>query len=210
MKRFVTLFAVLSLTVAACGGSEGESTTTISADAETTTTAGVETTTTSGETPTTFTAGGGGDECLLGEWLLDDEAFFAAMEAEFASQADFGELTVSDGVFSVTFEADGTVTSVRQDWGFSVASDEGTFNIRVNGDQTGTWETDGSTLSLVLDGGAGLVSETTIEVDGQVVPLPTSPVNVPTDTFSTSSEFSCDNDNLVVMAEGFTSTFVRP
>lgn len=210
MKRYVTLTAVLCLVVAACGGTDVGDTTTTSSDVETTTTAAAQTTTTLAQTTTTLAAGSGGDACLLGDWILDNEAFFAAIEAEIQGEADFGELMISDGEFSVTFEADGTVTSVRDDWGFSVVADDGTFKIRVNGDQSGTWETDGSILSLVLDGGSGLTSETTIEVDGQELPLPTSPISVPTDTFSTTSDFTCDNDTLAVMAEGFTSTFIRP
>ncbi|MDH3190014.1 MAG: hypothetical protein OEM39_05145, partial [Acidimicrobiia bacterium] len=131
---------------------------------------------------TPLVAGAGGDDCLVGERVLDDEALFEELAAEFAGEEGFSELTAGDGELTASFDADGTVSAVRPDWGFSVASDDGIFKIRIDGDQSGTWETDGSTLMLVLDGGSGFVTSTPVEIDGEEFALPTSPINLPAES----------------------------
>ncbi len=216
MKKSLAITFVLGLLVTACGGDtadtttttvSGESTTTV---AETTTT-GADTTTTIGETTTTLgSTGGGGEDCVVGEWVLDDQAFFDAVFAEFAEEEEFEEFSINeDGEFRVTLNSNGSVSAARNDWGFSISTTEGTFNIVVNGEQTGTWEVNGSMLALNLDGGSGFDVKTTVEVDGQLIDLPTSPVDVPTESLSSSSDFECDGNTLSVTAEGITSNFNR-
>lgn len=215
MKRtFSTLF-VVSLVIAACGGEGGDTTTTTVAPDESTTTP-EETTTTAGETSTSAetstTAGGsaGGDGCLVGAWVLDDEAFFEQVFADMDEETTgFGDVTAVGGTFTTAFEADGSVEAVRADWGFSVDTDEGMFNIVINGTQTGTWETEGSTLLLTLDEGSDFDVEATVVVDGEELPLPTDSMDFPAEALSSSSEFTCSGDSLAVTSDGITSEFER-
>lgn len=226
MKSRLSIFFVLCLVVAACGGDGEDTTTTTAASAdETTTTAGTdETTTTAGDSSTTAgdtstttgaetstTAGGsaGGDNCLVGSWVLDDQAFFDQVFAEEDEEAAFGEVTSVSGEFTTTFNANGSVEAVRDDWGFSVVTDEGTFNIVINGTQTGTWETEGSTLLLTLDEGDTFEVEASVIVDGEEIELPSDAMEVPAEALSSSSEFSCSGDDLTVTSEGITSEFDR-
>jgi hypothetical protein len=81
------------------------------------------------------------------------------------------------------------------------------FNIVINGTQTGTWETDGSTLLLTLDEGSGFDVEATVVVDGEETVLPAAPMDVPAEALSSSSEFTCSGDTLAVTSDGITSEF---
>ena len=220
MRKSFLLVSVLALVLSACNGDTGDTTTT-SGDSttttvsETTTTEPSESTTTTGDEGTTTTAtaggsGGGGDECVVGTWVLDDEAFFEAVFAEFADEQEgIGEVTPSGGEFTTTLNANGTVQAVRTDWGFSVETEEGTFHGAINGEQSGTWEIEGSKLLLTLDEGAGFDVEATVEVDGERIPLPSAPIDVPAEALSSSSDYECDGDTLSVTNEGVTSVFVR-
>jgi hypothetical protein len=216
MKRTFSILLVASLVVAACGGDGGDSTTT-AASGESTTTSPEESSTTtardtstSAETSTTAGGSAGGDDCLVGTWVLDDEAFFEQVFADMDEETTgFGEVTAVGGSFTTAFEAGGSVEAVRADWGFSVDTDEGLFNIVINGTQTGIWETEGSNLLLTLDEGSDFDVKATIEVDGEEVLLPTGSMDVPTEALSSSSEFTCSGDTLAVTSDGVTSEFER-
>ena len=214
MKSRISLLFAVCLVVAACGGDSSDTTTTLAAE-ETSTSSGGETTTT-GETATTAaestttTAGSGGDGCLVGSWDLDDQAFFDQVFAEIDEESTgFGEVTAVSGDFTTTFDSNGSIVAVREEWGFSVATEDGTFNIVINGTQTGTWETDGSTLLLTLDEGDGFDVRASFVSDGEVTVLPAAPMEVPSEALASSSEFSCGGDQLSVTSEGITSEFDR-
>lgn len=216
-SRLSALF-VVCLVVAACNGDSSDTTTTTLAAEETTTSSADETTTSAADTTTTTaeaattTAGasGGGDDCLVGTWVLDDQAFFDQVFANIDEEtAGFGEVTSVSGTFTTTLNSDGSVEAVREDWGFSVATEEGTFNIVINGTQTGTWETEGSSLLLTLDEGDAFDIEASVEVDGEEFPLPSAPVDVPAEALASSSDYSCSGDELSVTSEGITSEFDR-
>jgi hypothetical protein len=214
MKRTFSILFVASLVVAACGGEGGDTTTSAASSASTTTSPEEGSTTTAGDTSTsaeTSTTGGGsagGDDCLVGTWVLDDEAFFEQVFADMDEEG-FGDVTAVGGSFTTVLDANGSVEAVRADWGFSVDTDEGMFNIVINGTQTGTWETDGSTLLLTLDEGSGFDVEATVVIDGEEVVLPAAPMDVPAEALSSSSEFSCSGDTLAVTSDGITSEFER-
>jgi hypothetical protein len=214
MKSRLSLLFAVCLVVAACGGDSSETTTTLSAEETTTSSAGEttstgETTTTAAETTTTAAATGG-DDCLVGSWVLDDQAFFDQVFDEIDEESTgFGEVTSVSGDFITTFNSNGSIEAVREDWGFSVATEEGTFNIVINGTQTGTWETDGSTLLLTLDEGDSFDVRASVVVDGEEITLPSAPMEVPSEALSSSSEFSCSGDELSVTSEGITSEFDR-
>jgi hypothetical protein len=214
MKRTFSILFVASFVVAACGGEGGDTTTSAASGASTTTSPEESSTTTAGDTSSsadTSTTGGGsagGDDCLVGTWVLDDEAFFEQVFADMDEEG-FGDVTAFGGSFTTVLDADGAVEAVRADWGFSVDTDEGMFNIVINGTQTGTWETDGSTLLLTLDEGSGFDVEATVVIDGEEVVLPSAPMDVPAEALSSSSEFSCSGDTLAVTSDGVTSEFER-
>lgn len=217
MKSRLSLLFAVCLVVAACNGDSSDTTTTLDAEETTTSSAGETsttdadiTTTTTDTAETTTTAGAtGGDNCLVGSWVLDDQAFFDQVFAEMDEETGFGDVTSVSGSFITTLSANGSVEAVRDDWGFSVETEEGTFNIVINGTQTGTWETEGSTLALTLDEGSGFDVEASIVVDGEEVVLPSAPEDVPSEALSSSSEFSCSGDDLSVTSEGITSEFDR-
>jgi hypothetical protein len=215
MKPAFSILFVATLVIAACGG-EGGDTTTNPAAGELTTTAPEETSTTVGETSTSAetstTAGGsaGGDDCLVGTWVLNDEAFFEQVFADMDEETTgFGDVTAVGGTFTTVFEGNGSVEAIRADWGFSVDTDQGMLNIVINGTQTGTWETDGSTLLLTLDEGSGFDVEATVVVDGEETVLPAAPMDVPAEALSSSSEFTCSGDTLAVTSDGITSDLER-
>lgn len=216
MKRTLAAISVFTLLLSACSGGDAEETTT-TLDGSTTTSESTETTvasetttTVAAETTSTEVQATGGASCLEGTWVLDDEAFFAQMSELFDENDVDGQMSPSEGTFTVEMGSDGSMSAVRDDWGFSVESTEGTVNMRINGTQTGTWSVEGSTLFLDTDPGATYEVETTFETGGQVMTLPQAPVEVPDDLFTTESEFTCDGDTFTVSAEGFTSTLRRP
>jgi hypothetical protein len=144
----------------------------------------------------------------VGTWVLDDEAFFEQVFADMDEEG-FGDVTAVGGSFTTVLDANGSVEAVRADWGFSVDTDEGMFNIVINGTQTGTWETDGSTLLLTLDEGSGFDVEATVVIDGEEIVLPAAPMDVPAEALSSSSEFTCSGDTLAVTSDGITSDLER-
>jgi hypothetical protein len=217
MKSRLSLLFAVCLVVAACNG-DGSGITTLDAEettassaGETSTTGADITTTTNDTAESTTTAGAtGGDNCLVGSWVLDDQAFFDQVFAETDEETTgFGDVTSVSGSFITTLGADGSVEAVRDDWGFSVETEDGTFNIVINGTQTGAWETEGSTLALSLDEGSGFDVQASIVVDGEETVLPSAPEDFPSEALSSSSEFSCSGDDLSVTSEGITSEFDR-
>jgi hypothetical protein len=212
VKRTFSILFVASLVVAACGGEGGDTTTSAASDVSTTapedTSTTVGDTSTSAETSTTAGGSAGGDDCLVGTWVLDDEAFFEQVFADMDEEG-FGDVTAVGGSFTTVLDADGSVEAIRADWGFSVDTEEGMFNIVINGTQTGTWETDGSTLLLTLDEGSGFDVEATVVVDGEEIVLPAAPMDVPAEALASSSEFTCSADALAVTSDGITSEFER-
>ncbi len=212
MNRTFLTVVLVSLVAAACGGTTVDTTTT-EATAETTTTEGQATTSSAPSTTSTSTpeASGGNADCLVGDWVLDNEAFVDQIFADLGGEADgFGEASPAGGDLGVTFDENGTFAVTRDDWGFVMESEDGAFKILISGDQTGTWSADGGELSINLDEGPAPDVTTSMTVDGQELSLPQSPIDVPSEAFSSSSSFSCDNDTFSVTTEDFTSTFNRP
>lgn len=217
MRKLVTLMLVLGMLTVACGGN-GEGATTTSSPAEPPTsedapptTEPVETTTTeAADVTTTAAPSAGGDDCLVGTWTLDSEAFvenFDEIMAD-AGMAD-SEVTALDGTFTVEMNSDGTYLAVRDEWGFNMATPQGTVILEINGDETGTWSTDGSTLSIDPEQ-SDLTVDASVEVDGETFPLPGSdvPIEAPPG-LATNSEFDCSGDVLTVSNEGVESVLNR-
>lgn len=216
MRKLLALLLSVGLVVAACSpGDEAadestttsaatetteagpEETTTTETDVETTTTAAVETTTTAAP------AAAGGPSCIEGDWLFGNEGFVEAMRAVMTEQeVGSSEIAATDGTYTISFASDGTYTGVREDWGFMVGTEEGTVVIRINGEETGTWSADDSTITVALESSNAQVSAT-VESEGQTFELPNSPVEVP-EAIAESSPYQCDADTLTVTTDEIT------
>lgn len=216
MRNLSKVSIVLALALAACGPSGGDAstttvggdTTTSSSSAETTTSAPAPSTTVESTDPTAAPTGAGGPDCLVGTWELDSDAFIEGLAELFAS-AEMGatEVTGIGGVFSTELSADGSARAVREGWGFTIQSDEGNVTIEINGEETGTWAADDATVTLDLTS-SNLTVDSRVEVDGQVIDLPSSPVEVP-ETIATASEYMCDGDTLTITNDSITSVMTR-
>lgn len=217
MRRLLFLAMTFSLLVAACADSSGDTTTTpgeettttvadatTSTDADTTTTTEADTTTTSGE------AAEGTDECLVGTWVLDTEAFVENFSSFFQDAAmPDAEISALDGDYTVEMSAEGTFTGTRESWGFVIETEQGNFTIEFNGIETGTWSADGSTLS-VENRSADIDISTTVGSGGQEVELPQSqfPIETP-EGIASNSDYDCSGDVLTLTNSGIESTLNR-
>lgn len=220
MHRLLVLTVLLGFVIGACASSNeaGDSPTTSttgepsspSVTAAVTSTTERPTATTEPQTTTTAAKQTGGDECLVGNWTLDSNAFvenFDAIMAE-AGISD-AEVTALDGSFTVGMRADGTYSAVRDAWGFRMAMADGTVIIEIDGEETGTWSTEASRL-LVDPQESDLTVSPSMEVNGEAVPLPggTIPVTTPPG-IATDSEFECSGDVLTLTNSGVVSVLNR-
>lgn len=212
MRRIPALLIGVSLLLTACAGSEGDATTS-TADTAATTTTVADTTTTTTSPQTTTTAGQpaeGTDDCLVGTWLLDSEAFVENFGSIFADAGMPGaEVTSLDGTFTVELGADGSLTGTRDDWGFNIVTGEGTIIMEINGTETGTWSADGSTLTVeTLE--SDLSVNASMEVDGEVFEMPQGqvPIEAPPGIAS-NSEYTCSGDTLTLTNAGVESVLTR-
>jgi hypothetical protein len=214
MRKLPTLTIALALLVAACssGGEEEGATSapeeTGSTVASTDTTTEATTTTAAPTTTTTLPPSSAGAECVEGTWLLDIQSFISLMEEAFTSEG-FGadSITANEGTYLVTLAPDGTFTAERDEWGFSVVTGDGTFTMSISGTETGTWSADDTTITVAIDSSDVKVS-TTAEVDGQVINMPDSPVDVP-DAVAEDSAYTCGGDVLTVTTEDVEITLNR-
>lgn len=228
MRRLLILFSAMSLALAACAGS-GDDTTTTSADpetttsasdeatttmaAETTTTPAPETTTTAESEATTTTSGEaatGTDSCVVGTWTLDTQGFVDNLGPIFEdSGVPNAEVTALDGTFTVEMGADGSMMGTRDEWGFSIATGEGTVTIEINGTETGTWAADGSTMTVTTED-SDLTVNSSIEADGQVIQMPQDQMPVETPPgIASNSDYTCSGDVLTLTNDGIESVLNR-
>lgn len=216
MRRLSTIAVALSLLATACAGSAEDTTTTsaeettttvapttTSTEADTTTTSEADTTTTSGE------AAEGTDQCLVGTWLLDTEAFVGNLSSFFQEEMSDAEISALDGDYTVEMTADGTFTGSRDSWGFVIESEQGTFRIEFNGTETGTWSADGSTLT-VENRSSDVDITATAESGGQEVELPQGQVPVETpEGIASNNDYECAGDVLTLTSSGIETTLNR-
>lgn len=213
MRNLLSLTLIFGLLTAACtSGDEGGDTTSESTTTEESpvTTETVETTTTTEAAVSTAAPEAGGDDCLVGSWTLDTESFIANFD-DIMAEAGMPETEVValDGTFVVDMSGDGTYVGTRDEWGFSMVTPEGTVSIEINGEESGTWSTDGSTLT-VNPTSSDLTVVASVEVDGQEVPLPEG--QVPIDTppgIASNSDFECSGDVLTLTNAGVESVLNR-
>lgn len=217
MRKLLFLAMTLSLLAAACADSSADTTTTTGEEitttvADTTTTTDADTTTTTEEDTTTTSgeAAEGTDECLVGTWVLDTEAFVGNFSTLFqdAGMPD-AEVAALDGDYTVEMSTDGTFTGTREGWGFVVETEQGNFTIEFNGTETGTWSADGSVLT-VEDRSSDIDISATAESGGQEVELPQSqfPVETP-EGIASNNDYDCSGDVLTLTNAGFETTLNR-
>lgn len=70
-----------------------------------------------------------------------------SLSATFAQEGFTGEVTANEGDYLVTINADGSLQVERDNWGFSVATPDGTFILTVDGTDEGTWSADDASIS---------------------------------------------------------------
>lgn len=221
MRRILITIAAVALVSAACSSSGTDTTTTtaVGGNASTGTTAAgsAETTTTtssaaSDATTTTASAGSGGgglEDCIVGTWELDAQAFFDLITESLDDSEAPGEFLHLGGVNQITAAADGSFTDERIDWRFGVMSEFGALEMTVNHTQTGTWSVDADVVSTVItDNGGG--PEYTMAVDGVPFTFPGggAPIDPP-DTSFDAAAVDCGPTTLSVTVEEVTSTWTR-
>lgn len=216
--RGFTLFAALALALSACGTSTSDDGTTTTGDGSATTSAAADTTTTTRATTTTTGAttttlgASGGEDCLVGEWELDSEAFVEQMTSAMAGEGGAEDVTVEfvGGSYVVSMTDDGTFVSERDEWSFQAVMSEGTFRMTVDGTDTGTWSSDGDTVTVATTETNSTVS-VQAEVDGELIDIPQGSVPLTnTSAVGDSATFSCSGDTLTVDSEeGFVSRMNR-
>lgn len=221
MNRLSILILALGVFATACMSvEEGESTGTGVVDETTTTEASEDTTTTIAQATTTVaeepttTAGapsGGIDDCVVGTWVLDNELFIANFDAIFAEAGmPDAEISALDGTFTAELGSDGSLTGTRDGWGFAIGTADGDVVMEINGTDTGTWSTDGSTFFTEIDE-SGVEITTSVEVDGQTIELPDGgqlPVEPP-EGIASNSEYTCSGDTLSLTNSGVESIMTR-
>lgn len=215
--RRLTLPTLLVLVLASCSPADetAAETTTTGAEATTTeapaTTTTTVTTTTTTEPTTTMAAAAGGPDCLVGEWELDSEAFLEQLATAMAEESGGQDMTIdfAGGSYLVSMQENGQFLAEREDWSFEMGSPEGTFRVTIDGEDTGTWEADQSSLT-VSNVETSSVLTTQAVVDGELVDLPqgTMPLT-DTDAVGETSTYTCSGDTLTVESEDFTSQLNR-
>ncbi len=210
MRKLLLLGLLTSLVAAGCGSSSDTTTTTTG---QTTTTAGVTTTSggitsTTAADATTTSAVAGGPDCVVGTWVFQSEAFIEAMRQLIAAEGESGEVSDTGGTYTVEMAADGTFTAERDEWGFSIATSDGTVVISVSGTDTGTWSATGDTITVETVSSNAEVS-VTVETGGQVITLTDSPVDFPEGITAESAPYSCGGDTLTVTTEEYTAVLER-
>lgn len=197
------LVATMAL-VAACGGTAATTTTdpVPTLDTSPATTVPPPTTTTTAPPP-----GEGGDRCLVGVWAVDNESFFDAL---IAAEEDLGEefdFRYVAGDYLISFDADGTMRTVQDEWTFASETLEGTFRLVFNGETTGSWATEGDQL-FVTDTRTSLELRAEMEADGETFTIP-FPVDDAHEPLEDAGTYRCSGDRLELDFEGFVTSLDR-
>lgn len=218
MRRphILILVLVVGLLVTACAGSDSTNTTTSvqtessTGEASPDSTAPEPTTTTAAAPTTAAPAPTGGEECIVGSWTLDSDAFVDNFDQILAQAgAPDAEVTALDGTFTVDMGSDGTYSAVRDAWGFRMTMADQTFVIEINGEESGIWSTEGSTL-MIDPQESDLTITPSMELDGEVVPLPEGAIPVTTPPgIASGSDFECSGDALSLTNSGVVSVLNR-
>lgn len=117
-----------------------------------------------------------GRDCLIGVWLADNEFFLAAM-------SQFGdEIKDVSGEVTVSFAADGAMTTVYDGWLITALVDGNSSTIERDGTDVGTFSATDSTITMSDD---SVGSSLTVTAAGHEMNVPPEPVSY------TDAEYAC-------------------
>lgn len=222
-RSFVAVLAALLLLLAACGNDDDDTAAVGAgngdetngevddngADEEpddTTTTTAEETTTTTEAEPDVGT----GAECLIGTWQLDNDAWAAAFQQMVPPDAPMGDTAVS-GRVQIEFRADGTSTSIYEDWTIHSEVTQpapGEMTITRDGDDHGTYTAgDDGSISYTGTETNSTVDVTSV-IGGQTMAMPGIEGDQ-TDVIGEAGSYTCEVDRLSIEVDGVTVWFDR-
>jgi len=195
MKR-LTVIVVPALVAAACSSgsdpdvAEVSTTSTTSSETSTTAAASAATTTTTAATTTTDVVVADISSCVVGEWEMDSQQYFEALDG----------MTNTSGAYVWLIGADGTFSIELRELTFQIPSLDGYAEMMQNGAETGTYTLVGNQLTTLSESSEPLE----ITIDGVPFDLPvgSAPVAPPNADFS-GAIVTCEGDVLTASAEGF-------
>lgn len=141
-----------------------------------------------------------GEECLPGNWFLDDEQFSA-----FLAGAAEGEVTGSSGTVMVTFREDGTTTTHYDGWSYTIEVDGRTVTLTRRGQDEGTYAVEGDGSLTLLTTAIDSITESQVDIDGEVATIGISPEPME----PTVAEYTCAGDQFTLTADGTTTLMHR-
>lgn len=220
MKK-IGIAAVVMLVAAACsssstdattttvGGGDGGATSTSAAPGTTGAPGTTAATTTTTEAPPDEPSADGLAGCVLGTWELDSEHFFDQIADGLNQEDEDVEFEFLGGAYQIAAMPDGTFTASRIDWSFGGMTEFGDIEITMNHNQVGTYTIDGDTMSTVIPAG-GDPADLEIKVDGVPFDFPggINPIEPPDASFE-SAVPDCDDEALIVTADGYSSIWNR-
>lgn len=218
---FAVMTVVMLLLLAACGDddepiaagggtvAETEPGDQSSDDAESDTT----TTSTEPESTTTTTEPEpeptGGEACLVGTWLVDNDHWGEMFEAFARAEGGEGFQVIGvTGVGSTEFRADGTTETIYDEWTITatVASAPGEMSIIRTGVDQGTWTAEGDHLTMVDTDVTSVVRTT---MGGMELPTGGGGSTYDASLLEGSATYECSGDRLSVTMEGATAVLNR-
>lgn len=180
--------------VVALSGGDSPSTTSASEGVTTTAASGSPTTAPTAATTTLAAA----SACSpVGQWRLDDAAFFAAVEAIAVEPSEFEYIS---GDYFVEFAAGGEYTGTRVAWRFRSTSPDGAIEVEVTGEHPGTWTLVGDMIEIIESEGTVDASMWLVE-DGALVPLDIGTGSGFYPGFDGTGTVGCAGDTLVLDME---------
>lgn len=142
----------------------------------------------------------GDDQCLHGNWYLENESFAALLNAAGGTGA---EVT---GFVVLSFSPDGQAMMTTYDhWTTVFTVDGGTATMVRNGDDIGTYAVEGDVMTMTETDGNSVVEMTVSMGDGQPVTMTPEHETAPV----SNGTFTCDAETLTVSADGGTTSFFR-
>lgn len=145
MRHAVGTLATATLTImalTACSAPETETTSSPTPEVEA---AAPPTATASTPAPSADEPVDAEEDCLVGEWLLDNESWLEATGSLYESD---GATATIYGETRMTLQADGTVTQVYDEWTIRASQSGSTSTITRDGTDLGLWTLNGDVLEL--------------------------------------------------------------
>lgn len=140
------------------------------------------------------------DECALtGSWMLDGPAFAADVSAWMGADTEH-----LGGSYTMDFDGDGGFVSQRSAWTLRHDFPDAAIVTETTSREEGTWETDGTTITLTAPGDPAAAVMVWVEVDGELEPLPPGPAPTAAPGISGTGTYSCPAADTLVIAVSYT------